>query len=130
MIKYLLRPFLASNRTYPSVREHLWNGKRVKEAVLSRVKRMVAVLATLAVLVGAVGSAALAVNDPLVPGEECSASTQAVGHPAFANQQDNPQGAKPALLVEQSWGIHGREGDGEFASPRPLPQRLAAPRTK
>ena len=40
-------------------------------------------------------SPAMAVNDPRVPGDECSASSQAVGHPALANQADNPQGANP-----------------------------------
>ena len=55
-------------------------------------KRLIAAAAVMFAL-GA--SPALAVNDPLVPGDECSASDQAVGHPAFANQADNPQGANP-----------------------------------
>jgi len=62
---------------------------------LRRAKRVLAAVFTSALLVGVVSSPALAVNDPLVPGDECSASTQAVGHPAFANQADNPQGANP-----------------------------------
>ena len=52
------------------------------------------VLIPLAAAAGVVTAApALAVNDPLVPGDECSASTHAVGHPAFVHQQ--PQGANP-----------------------------------
>jgi hypothetical protein len=82
----------------------------VKKGVLSRVKRIVAVLATSALLVGALGSTALAVNDPLVPGDECSASTQAVGHPAFANQQDNPQGANPPFSSNNPGVSTGAKG--------------------
>jgi hypothetical protein len=52
-------------------------------------------LASAAVIFALGASPALAVNDPHVPGDECSASGQAVGHPAFENQQDNPQGANP-----------------------------------
>jgi len=84
--------------------------RECKEGVLSRVKRMVAVLATSALLVGAVDSTALAVNDPLVPGDECSASTQAVGHPAFANQQDNPQGANPPFSSNNPGVSTGAKG--------------------
>jgi len=35
-----------------------------------------------AVVFTSVASPAMAINDPLVPGDECSASSQAVGHPA------------------------------------------------
>ena len=77
---------------------------------MSAIKRIAAVLATSALLVGAVGSAALAVNDPLVPGDECSASTQAVGHPAFANQQDNPQGANPPFSSNNPGASTGAKG--------------------
>jgi hypothetical protein len=76
--------------------------------VLSRVKRIAAVLATSALLVGAVGSTALAVNDPLVPGDECSAGTQAVGHPAFVNQQ--PQGANPPFSSNNPGVSTGAKG--------------------
>jgi hypothetical protein len=68
------------------------------------------VLATSALLVGAVGSAALAVNDPIVPGDECSASTQTVGHPALANQQDNPQGANPPFSSNNPGASTGAKG--------------------
>lgn len=77
---------------------------------MSRVKKIAAVLATSALLVGSVGPAALAVNDPLVPGDECSASTQAVGHPAFFNQQDNPQGANPPFSSNNPGVSTGAKG--------------------
>lgn len=60
---------------------------------MSRAKRVLAAVFTSALLVGVVGSPALAVNDPLVPGDDCSESTQAVGHPAVVHQQ--PEGANP-----------------------------------
>jgi hypothetical protein len=55
---------------------------------LRRAKRLLAAACTLALLVGAVSSPALAVNDPFVPGEECAPdNSEAVGHPAFTNEQ-------------------------------------------
>jgi hypothetical protein len=100
----------ASNHPCPGVRKYPGREREPKEGVLSRVKRMVALLATSALLVGAVGSTALAVNDPLVPGDECSAGTQAVGHPAFANQQDNPQGANPPFSSNNPGVSTGAKG--------------------
>jgi len=65
-----------------------------KEVALSRVKRMVAIAATSALLVGAVSSPVLAVNDAFVPGENCSPDfSQAVGHPAFIKEQSPVAGA-------------------------------------
>ena len=77
---------------------------------MNRTTRMVAVALTSAFLLGTMGSAALAVNDPLVPGDECSASTQAVGHPAFANQADNPQGANPPFSANNPGDSTGAKG--------------------
>ena len=51
---------------------------------------------------------ALAVNDPLVPGDECSASTQAVGHPAFVHQ--HPQGANPPFSSNNPGQSTGAKG--------------------
>ena len=58
---------------------------------------MLAAVFTSALLVGVVSSPALAVNDVFVPGDECSESTQAVGHPAFVHQQ--PEGANPPFSL-------------------------------
>jgi hypothetical protein len=58
------------------------------------------------------GVPAIAVNDPAVPGDDCSASETAVGHPAFAKQADNPQGANPPFSSNnpgQSTGARGQE---------------------
>jgi hypothetical protein len=68
------------------------------------------VAATTALLVGVASSPVFAVNDPLVPGDECSASTQAVGHPAFANQADNPQGANPPFSSNNPGVSDGAKG--------------------
>ena len=70
-------------------------------------KRLVLLVTLLLALLAA---PALAVNDPLVPGDECSASTQAVGHPAFANQADNPQGANPPFSVNNPGKSTGAKG--------------------
>ena len=65
---------------------------------MSRAKRLLAAAFTSALLAGALGSPALAVNDPLVPGDNCASdNSQAVGHPAFVHQQ--PQGANPPFSV-------------------------------
>jgi hypothetical protein len=77
---------------------------------LSRAKKVLAAVFTSALLVGVVSAPALAVNDPLVPGDECSASMQAVGHPAFANQADNPQGANPPFSVGPPGKSTGAKG--------------------
>jgi hypothetical protein len=57
-----------------------------------------------------IATPALAVNDPLVPGDECSASSQAVGHPAFANQVGNPQGANPPFSANNPGQSTGAKG--------------------
>jgi hypothetical protein len=42
---------------------------------------------------------ALGVNDPRVPGDECSASSTAVGHPAAGNNQTPDWAANPPFSV-------------------------------
>ena len=65
---------------------------------MSRVKRMGAIAATSALLVGTVSSPVFAVNDPFVPGEDCSPDfSQAVGHPAFIKEQSPVAGAPFSL---------------------------------
>jgi hypothetical protein len=70
-------------------------GRRAeKEVTLSRVKRIGAIAATSALLVGAVSSPVLAVNDAFVPAEDCSPDfSQAVGHPAFMKERSPVAGA-------------------------------------
>ncbi len=61
---------------------------------------MLAAAFTVALLVGAVSSPALAVNDAFVPGEnvECAApNSEAVGHPAFLLEQ-SPVASAPFSL--------------------------------
>jgi len=63
-----------------------------------RAKRVVAAVLTSALLVvGVVASPALAVNDPLVPGDNCAPedTAQAVGHPASTNNQTPITAANP-----------------------------------
>ncbi len=70
---------------------------------------MVAVVVTSLLLVGVVSSPVLAVNDPLVPGEDCSPdNSQAVGHPAFVHQQ--PQGANPPFSANNPGVSTGAKG--------------------
>ena len=67
-----------------------------------------ALLITLATAALVTAAPAMAVNDPLVPGDECSASTQAVGHPAFVHQQ--PQGANPPFSANNPGVSTGARG--------------------
>jgi hypothetical protein len=69
-------------------------------------------LVLLACLVfGALAAPAGAVNDPFVPAEDCApANAQAVGHPAFANQADNPQGANPPFSSNNPGASSGARG--------------------
>ena len=61
--------------------------------------------------VGALAGPASAVNDPFVPAEDCAPShAQAVGHPAFANQADNPQGANPPFSSNNPGASTGARG--------------------
>jgi hypothetical protein len=55
-----------------------------------------------------IAAPALAINDALVPGDSCSASGTAVGHPAFTREQ-GPVGPPPFSLNNpgQSTGAKG-----------------------
>ena len=85
---------------------------------MSRVKRVVAMLATSALLVGAVSSTALAVNDPIVPGDNCAPdNAQAVGYPASANNQTPKTAANPPFSSNNpgvSTGAQGSEHSQAF----------------
>ena len=89
-----------------------------KEGVLSRVKRVVGALATSALLVGTVSSTALAVNDPIVPGDNCAPdNAQAVGHPASANNKTPETAANPPFSSNNpgvSTGARGSEHSQAF----------------
>lgn len=61
---------------------------------MGKLRRMVSVALTSALLVGAVSSPVFAVNDKFVPGDECSESSVAVGHPAATNEQ-SPKASAP-----------------------------------
>jgi hypothetical protein len=102
---------IASNHTCPGVRKYPGRERERKEGVLSRVKRIVAVFATSALLVGAVSSTALAVNDPLVPGDNCAPdNAQAVGHPALANNQTPETAANPPFSSNNPGVSTGAQG--------------------
>jgi hypothetical protein len=78
---------------------------------LIRVKRIVAVLATSALLVGAVSSPVLAVNDPLVPGDNCAPdNAQAVGHPASVNNETPETAANPPFSSNNPGVSTGAKG--------------------
>jgi hypothetical protein len=77
---------------------------------MNRTKRVVAVALTSAMLLGTMASAALAVNDPIVPGDECSASTTAVGHPASVRNQTPETAANPPFSQNNPGESTGAEG--------------------
>jgi hypothetical protein len=75
-------------------------------------RRLLVLLLLVPAMVLSLGASASAVNDPVVPGEDCAASETPVGHPANANQADNPQGANPPFSSNnpgQSTGARGQE---------------------
>lgn len=54
---------------------------------------------------------ALAVNDPLVPAENCAPdNAQAVGHPAFTNNQTPPTAANPPFSRNNPGESTGAQG--------------------
>ena len=62
----------------------------------------------------------LAVNDPLVPGDNCSADhAQAVGHPAFVHQR--PQGANPPFSSNNPGVSTGARGSAHSQAPCDAP---------
>jgi hypothetical protein len=74
-------------------------------------RRLLVLLMLVPMVLLLIGVPASAVNDPAVPGDDCSASETAVGHPAVANQADNPQGANPPFSSNnpgQSTGAQGQ----------------------
>jgi hypothetical protein len=67
------------------------------------------------VLVGALAALAApsagAVNDPIVPGDNCApANAQAVGHPAAANNQTPDWAANPLFSVNNPGVSTGAQG--------------------
>jgi hypothetical protein len=82
-----------------------------------RAKKVLAAVLTSAILVGVVGSPALAVNDPLVPGDNCAPdNAQAVGHPALTNNQtpDDSTAANPPFSSNNPGVSTGAKGS-EFS---------------
>jgi hypothetical protein len=64
---------------------------------------------------------ALAVNDPLVPGDNCAADgAQAVGHPAFGHQP--PQGANPPFSSNNPGVSTGAQGSANSQAPCDAPE--------
>jgi hypothetical protein len=53
---------------------------------------------------------AVAVNDPAVPGDDCSASGTAVGHPAFVNNQTPLFAANPPFSANNPGVSEGAQG--------------------
>ena len=89
-----------------------------KEDMLIRAKRIVAVLGTSALLVAAVSSPVLAVNDPLVPGDNCAPdNAQAVGHPAFPNNQTPETAANPPFSSNNPGESTGAQGSANAQAP-------------
>jgi len=83
-----------------------------------RAKRVLAAVLTSALLVGVVSSPALAVNDPLVPGDNCApGNAQAVGHPASANNQTPTTAANPPFSSSNPGVSTGAQGSAHAEAP-------------
>ena len=108
-------------RLEPSVegmRKNLFEGVKASlgGGQLMQARRVLAAVLTSALLVGGVSSPALAVNDPLVPGDDCAPdNAQAVGHPALAHQQ--PQGANPPFSLKNPGVSTGAQGSVNSDAP-------------
>jgi hypothetical protein len=68
-----------------------------------------------ALLVGAVSSPVFAVNDPFVPGDECSESSVAAGHPAGAREQSDQ--AEPPFSKDNPGQSTGAKGSTNEKAP-------------
>lgn len=68
-------------------------------------------LVALALFAALSAPSALAVNDPLVPAEDCAPdNAQAVGHPAFANNQTPSTAANPPFSTNNPGASTGADG--------------------
>jgi hypothetical protein len=68
-------------------------------------------LAAAALVLALSAPSALAVNDPLVPAENCAPdNAQAVGHPALANNQTPPTAANPPFSRNNPGESTGAKG--------------------
>jgi hypothetical protein len=56
-------------------------------------------------------SPALAVNDPVAPGDDCSASDTAIGHPASGREQSDK--ASPPFSVNNPGNSTGARGQAQ-----------------
>ena len=78
-------------------------------------KLLISAALAASVLAASVGTA-LAVNDPLVPGDNCAPdNAQAVGHPAFVHQR--PQGANPPFSSNNPGVSTGARGGANSQAP-------------
>lgn len=74
-----------------------------------RATRRVALL--VAFLLGLAAASASAVNDPVVPGDDCAPpNAQAVGHPSFPNNQTPTWAANPPFSVNNPGQSQGAQG--------------------
>jgi hypothetical protein len=78
-----------------------------------------ALLATLAVVFAAPAGA---VNDPLVPGDDCGSAT-AVGHPAFTNNQTPAFAANPVFSANNPGESTGAQGSAKAGAGCPAPNK-------
>jgi hypothetical protein len=78
-------------------------------------RRLVLLAALIVVLTALLGGTAAAVNDPFVPGDECSASDTAVGHPAAANERSDKASA-PFSLNNPGVSTGARAGANQQAT--------------
>jgi opacity protein-like surface antigen len=79
-------------------------------------KRLLIAAALATSVLAASAAATLAVNDPLVPGDNCAPdNAQAVGHPAFVHQP--PQGANPPFSSNNPGVSTGARGGANSQAP-------------
>ena len=66
---------------------------------------------------------AAGVNDPAVPGDECSASGTAVGHPAIANNRTPATAANPPFAANNPGASTGAQGSAHAGPGCPAPMK-------
>jgi hypothetical protein len=85
---------------------------------LRRAKRVLAAVFSSALLVAMMSSPALAVNDPIVPGDNCAPdNAKAVGHPASDKNQTPETAANPPFSRENPGVSTGAQGSEHSQAP-------------
>lgn len=81
---------------------------------MTKERLLVCLVSAMILVIAVFAGPALAVNDPFVPGDDCAASEEAVGHPAGDNEQSDQ--ASPPFSSNNPGESEGAQGGNSQAT--------------